>query len=262
METMSTMKTGVYAQRLAYTFMDSPVGRLMLAGDERGLWMLSFAREDRSDTPVEDRRIRPVEDRQIRTGDAWRASETPFRDVRRQLDAYFDGELRSVRSPAAPRGNRVPARSLERASFHSLRINPVIWRACAQPLASQRRFAPWAGQTTRIPLPSWSRATASSAPTESSSDTAAAWTPRTGCLRSSAGTFRVAALFRATAFRPCALQLHVLEDARNLSRVLAGDIEVRDETDDVRARSTRTRCLSARARGPRRPRFAREFGSR
>lgn len=99
METMSTMKTGVYAQRLLYTFMDSPVGRLMLAGDERGLWMLSFAREDRSDLPVEDRRIRPVEDRQIRTGDAWRASETPFRDVRRQLDAYFAGELRQFEVP-------------------------------------------------------------------------------------------------------------------------------------------------------------------
>jgi methylated-DNA-[protein]-cysteine S-methyltransferase len=78
METTAKRKTGAYAERLAYTFIDSPVGRLLLAGDERGLWQLSFVRKD---SP-------------IHVGDAWLASENAFQDARQQLGAYFAGELR------------------------------------------------------------------------------------------------------------------------------------------------------------------------
>lgn len=79
MKTVPLRKSESLAAPLAYSFVDSPVGRLLLAGDERGLWLLSFAREDSSS----------------RLGDAWQASESPFREVVRQLNAYFHRELRS-----------------------------------------------------------------------------------------------------------------------------------------------------------------------
>jgi methylated-DNA-[protein]-cysteine S-methyltransferase len=73
--------TGARAQRLAYTFADSPVGRLLLAGDERGLWLLSFA------------------GRGGRVPDRWEASDGPFREAKRQLEAYFNRELRRFTVP-------------------------------------------------------------------------------------------------------------------------------------------------------------------
>ena len=83
MKTARLRKSEAAAARLAYSFFDSPLGRLLLAGDERGLWILSFAREG---SPS-------------RLGDAWQASESPFREVLRQLDAYFHRELRSFDVP-------------------------------------------------------------------------------------------------------------------------------------------------------------------
>jgi methylated-DNA-[protein]-cysteine S-methyltransferase len=83
METTLTVKTGAYAQHLAYTFMDSPVGRLLLAGDEHGLWLLSFAGTERPVTPA----------------DGWEASGNPFLEAKRQLVAYFNGELRRFTVP-------------------------------------------------------------------------------------------------------------------------------------------------------------------
>jgi len=77
------METTVVHTSLAYTFMDSPVGRLLLAGDESGLWMLSFAREP--GVP--------------RLGDAWHASTSLFQESIRQLEAYFGRELRSFTVP-------------------------------------------------------------------------------------------------------------------------------------------------------------------
>jgi len=83
METTVRKTAGAYAQRLAYAFVDSPVGRLMLAGDESGLWLLSFAGKDR----------------RVAVSDRWEASDVLFQDVKRQLAAYFSGELRSFSVP-------------------------------------------------------------------------------------------------------------------------------------------------------------------
>ncbi len=78
METTLARTSSVVAQPLAYTFLDSPVGRLMLAGDERGLWIVSFVREPG----------RPL------LGDAWKQGDSPFLEAIRQLRAYFARELR------------------------------------------------------------------------------------------------------------------------------------------------------------------------
>jgi methylated-DNA-[protein]-cysteine S-methyltransferase len=81
METALT--TRAHAKPLAYTFTDSPVGRLLLAGDEQGLWLLSFAGKDRPAAPA----------------DCWEASQEPFMEAKRQLAAYFNRELRRFTVP-------------------------------------------------------------------------------------------------------------------------------------------------------------------
>ena len=76
----------------AYTEIDSPVGRLLLAGEPGCLRALLFGEGPKRATPQED----------------WVADAVPFRPVIDQLNAYFAGELRefSVTSiPRAPRSN-------------------------------------------------------------------------------------------------------------------------------------------------------------
>lgn len=43
MEAELTGQRHASEQKLAYTYVESPVGRLLLAGDEQGLWIVSFA---------------------------------------------------------------------------------------------------------------------------------------------------------------------------------------------------------------------------
>lgn len=72
-------RTDADSERLAYTFIDSPVGPLLLVGDERGLWRLSYTRERGP----------------VHLGQAWQASQAAFREAVRQLNAYFGRELRT-----------------------------------------------------------------------------------------------------------------------------------------------------------------------
>lgn len=64
---------------LAYTFFDSPVGRLLLAGDDRSLHFLSFPSGSKAFGP------RP----------GWVRSAAPFDSVKSQLAAYFGGRRRT-----------------------------------------------------------------------------------------------------------------------------------------------------------------------
>lgn len=66
-----------------YTMMDSPVGRLLLAGDGEALTRLSFQTSRRAARPDE----------------TWTRSERPFRTAEAQLRAYFDGSLRRFDLP-------------------------------------------------------------------------------------------------------------------------------------------------------------------
>lgn len=64
---------------MRYTEVPTPVGRLLLAGDEEGrLSRISF--QNGSD------RVKPA--------DGWQLSEEPFREAIAQLQAYFAGRLR------------------------------------------------------------------------------------------------------------------------------------------------------------------------
>lgn len=66
-----------------YSYCDSPVGRLLMAGDGNALHILSFPTGHKTITPQP----------------GWARSETPFTKVIRQLEAYFSGELRNFNLP-------------------------------------------------------------------------------------------------------------------------------------------------------------------
>jgi len=68
---------------MAYTMMKSPIGPLMLAGDERGLRLVYFIAGRRPKSPQRD----------------WTEDKTPFKEVVRQLEAYFDGKLKDFDLP-------------------------------------------------------------------------------------------------------------------------------------------------------------------
>lgn len=64
------------AEGLLYTYAASPLGRLLIAGDERVLWSISME-DQRWSTGV---------------GPRWRTAEEPFAEAGRQLGQYFAGE--------------------------------------------------------------------------------------------------------------------------------------------------------------------------
>lgn len=68
---------------LAYTRIDSPVGSLMLAGDDDSLQYVGFPAGKRSRQPL----------------DSWRREDALFGETIRQLRAYFAGELTAFELP-------------------------------------------------------------------------------------------------------------------------------------------------------------------
>jgi methylated-DNA-[protein]-cysteine S-methyltransferase len=79
---------------MVYTRMESPVGRLVLVGDEAGLRQVWFA---------EGRRVEVVER-------DWREDKAAFAEAVRQLRAYFAGELREFDLELAPVGTEFQLR--------------------------------------------------------------------------------------------------------------------------------------------------------
>ncbi len=79
---------------MTYTFMESPVGRLLLAGEGATLRLLWFAEGRHGGTP------RP----------SWIASPEAFADVRGQLQAYFAGSRTSFDVTLDPGGTPFQSR--------------------------------------------------------------------------------------------------------------------------------------------------------
>ena len=71
-----------------YCYLNTPIGDLLLAGDDEGLSLLSF--------PEGSMRREPDAD--------WIYSEKPFAEARRQLEDYFDGSLKEFDLPLKPTG--------------------------------------------------------------------------------------------------------------------------------------------------------------
>lgn len=78
----------VSMEKIYFTYMESPVGRLLLAGSRAGLKWIGFS-EGRA-------AIKPEPD--------WLPSDQYLTEAIRQLDAYFRGELRSFDLPLALEG--------------------------------------------------------------------------------------------------------------------------------------------------------------
>jgi len=68
---------------ISYTMMKSPIGPLLLAGDETGLRLVHFASGRRPKLPQHD----------------WTEDRAPFKETIRQLEAYFEGKLRDFDLP-------------------------------------------------------------------------------------------------------------------------------------------------------------------
>ncbi len=80
-----------------YTWMESPVGKLLLVANDGGLIELAFA----------EGRTAPVID------PAWAAGGAPLQEPVRQLRAFFAGELRDFDLPLKPRGTAFQQRVWE-----------------------------------------------------------------------------------------------------------------------------------------------------
>ncbi len=75
-------------QGIRYEYMESPVGRLLLAAGSEGLKRVAFC--------MGDERIMPQRD--------WLPAEGQLEEALRQLEAYFDGKLRTFDLPLAAEG--------------------------------------------------------------------------------------------------------------------------------------------------------------
>lgn len=82
------MNTNITPETLYWHEFDSPVGRLLLAGDGESLIQVCFQSGPRP------QKLR----------DGWVANAAPFRKALTQLDEYFAGERRRFDLPLAPRG--------------------------------------------------------------------------------------------------------------------------------------------------------------
>lgn len=76
------------ALALSYTYFDSPVGELLLAGDEASLHYLSFPSGHKAFGPDSQ----------------WERNDAPFSEVKAQLAAYFDGKLQAFDLPLTLHG--------------------------------------------------------------------------------------------------------------------------------------------------------------
>jgi methylated-DNA-[protein]-cysteine S-methyltransferase len=82
------MPRGATKNGLAYTVMQSPIGPLLLAGDERGLHLVYFMNGRRPKSP----------------DSGWTEDKKPFERVVVQLKAYFAGKLRDFDLPLVLHG--------------------------------------------------------------------------------------------------------------------------------------------------------------
>lgn len=71
-----------------YSYMDSPVGRLLLAGSRHALKIVGFSQGSRARGAEDD----------------WERFDEPFRRVKRQFGEYFDGQRRTWDLALAPDG--------------------------------------------------------------------------------------------------------------------------------------------------------------
>ena len=79
-----------------YTYVGSPVGPLLVAGDQERLRFISFTSGSKARDPRPD----------------WKHAEEPFQEIRRQLEEYFEGRRRQFDLALEPHAPPVQSRVL------------------------------------------------------------------------------------------------------------------------------------------------------
>ena len=107
-----------------YSHIDSPIGRLLLAGDETGLTLISFPDGSRARQAEPD----------------WERRDPPFDAAKRQLDAYFDGRLTVFDLDLTPRGTPFQLkvwRTLQKIPYGKTTTYGALARRIGRPTASR-----------------------------------------------------------------------------------------------------------------------------
>src|SRR5689334_16026507 len=81
-------KSRQFDMHLSYTYLQSPIGTLLLAGDSTGLQQILFSANGRPACPDPE----------------WQEDASALAEVVRQLRAYFAGELETFDLSVAPQG--------------------------------------------------------------------------------------------------------------------------------------------------------------
>lgn len=119
-----------------YCYLETPVGRLLLAGDERALKLVGFPKEAMRHEPEPD----------------WIYNEKPFLAARRQLTEYFAGERREFDLPIEISGTEFQVRVLEELQ----RIpygETTSYRAIAERVGSPNATRAVGSANARNPIP-------------------------------------------------------------------------------------------------------------
>jgi methylated-DNA-[protein]-cysteine S-methyltransferase len=120
----------------AYTHVKSPVGLLLLAGDDQGLRLVNFQ--------TGKHRVEP--------GKSWRLDDRHFADAIGQLEAYFAGELRRFNLRLAPEGT-----PFQRAVWNALLTIPygetISYGELARRVGNPRASRAVGAANGRNPLP-------------------------------------------------------------------------------------------------------------
>lgn len=107
-----------------YTMLASPVGELLLAGDEDALHVIGFPAGRGAAPPEED----------------WEENPAPFTEAARQLGDYFAGKRHSFDLPLAPTGTpfqRDVLAALQQIPYGETRSYGELAKAVGRPKASR-----------------------------------------------------------------------------------------------------------------------------
>lgn len=107
-----------------YSYLSSPVGTLLLAGDDAGLHKVAFQNGLHREGP----------------GEGWRQDEAFFRETARQLKAYFAGEMREFDLPLAPEGTNFEQtvwKALQEIPYGETRTYGDLAQRIGRPTASR-----------------------------------------------------------------------------------------------------------------------------
>ncbi len=121
---------------IAYTIMNSPLGRLLVARDADGLTCINFQDGTEAVSPQ----------------DGWIEQPSALTDASAQLEAYFRGELRQFDIPLAPQGTTFQ-RQVWQAMRDILYGQTVTYTELARRVGRPQAARAVGGASSRNPLP-------------------------------------------------------------------------------------------------------------